>query len=176
MGGSSEDANAELLELSKKYNECRQRLQQVTAQIAGRDQDKLRAALTGKEVDALPDGVRTYKAIGRAFLVADKTKLLDGLEATVVDAAAEITKLQGVKAQFEKQLQTLEKEITEVMAARQPWPWLAIEKSLWLAAMTLSWLRSPVSNALDTVELLISVVGHVTEDIMGTDVCQRPKY
>lgn len=70
---------------------------QVNARIASTDRDLRRSMLTQKEVEALPEDVRTFQAVGKAFILQDRDSMKAILKEDAENAVA-LSKTLKVRA------------------------------------------------------------------------------
>lgn len=89
---ASEDDKRQFQETQKKYVECKSLLKQAHAQHKQKNTEKNRCELTLQELDGMPDDTRTFKALGKAFVLEDKSSLQEELKEGVSEASKEAEK------------------------------------------------------------------------------------
>lgn len=66
----------------------------MNARIAASDRDLRRSTLTQKEVESLPEDVRTYQAVGKAFILQDRDTMKEILKVDAEKAMAQSKSLK----------------------------------------------------------------------------------
>eukprot|EP00698_Gefionella_okellyi_P005992 TRINITY_DN15442_c0_g1_i1.p2 TRINITY_DN15442_c0_g1~~TRINITY_DN15442_c0_g1_i1.p2 ORF type:complete len:129 (-),score=28.34 TRINITY_DN15442_c0_g1_i1:433-819(-) len=112
-----EQAQKTFMSLRQKQSECSRNLAQARSAIQMHDRERKRSELTKAEVESLPAGTKTYRAVGKMFLLAPPQEVLAMLK-TEIETHKSDTAAIAKKAEFyEKTLQDTVKNITELKAA-----------------------------------------------------------
>jgi len=104
-----------ILELQNSLNDTKRKLYQTSAQLRSKDTSKRKSELTLREVLDLPNETRTYKAVGRAFLLTPLDEMASSLEDNIKSAEADITRLKTEAEYLEKTHDRQEKELGEMI-------------------------------------------------------------
>mmetsp|Transcript_12146 Transcript_12146/g.24201 ORF Transcript_12146/g.24201 Transcript_12146/m.24201 type:complete len:142 (-) Transcript_12146:212-637(-) len=115
----SEDKREAYTVLQTKYNAQRTQFNGVVQQLRVLDRDQKRNQLTLSELEALPDGTNTYKAIGKMFMQEPCQKIVEELAASVEKASDELVKLTEQHSALEKSLSETQDGIKELVTAAQ---------------------------------------------------------
>lgn len=112
----ADEANkAAFFEIQGRMIETTAKLKQVQSQIRSKETEKKRAYLTLEELQQVPDETKTYKSIGRTFVLEPKSVLINEQEQKFKDSETAIASLQTSKEHLEKQLGEVETNLKELL-------------------------------------------------------------
>eukprot|EP00244_Chara_vulgaris_P002332 TRINITY_DN14078_c0_g1_i1.p1 TRINITY_DN14078_c0_g1~~TRINITY_DN14078_c0_g1_i1.p1 ORF type:complete len:127 (-),score=29.04 TRINITY_DN14078_c0_g1_i1:36-416(-) len=112
---ASESQKEAFVELQGRLMETNAKLKQVSQQLLGKEREKRRAVITGQELDELPSDTRTFRAIGKMFVLQSRDDLMEELNTVVGDADKETAKLQSRKEYLERQMKEIENNFRELL-------------------------------------------------------------
>ncbi|KAM0933759.1 putative prefoldin beta [Dioscorea sansibarensis] len=112
---AEETSRTAFVELQGRIIETTAKLKQVQNQMRGKEGEKKRAYLTLEELRLLPDDTKTYKSIGKMFVLEPKSLLMNEQEQKFKDSECAITSLQTSKEYFEKQMGEVENNLRELL-------------------------------------------------------------
>lgn len=102
-----------------KFVETTQQAKHVTQTVMQREQDIRRAALTGTELEPLPEDINCYKGLGRSFVREPKEVIMNSLQETVTNSTADIEKAKSQKEYLQKTLNETEANIKELLQGNE---------------------------------------------------------
>ncbi|KAL6079621.1 hypothetical protein QOT17_000732 [Balamuthia mandrillaris] len=103
------------LELQEKLVKSNKDLNEVVQKVVINDRNKRKCRLTLEEIVNLPGGTRTYKSVGRAFLLAPREDIQKEMETYIQQCDDNVANLQKKKGYLESQIQQYEKGIEELI-------------------------------------------------------------
>ncbi|KAL2925658.1 Prefoldin subunit 1 [Bienertia sinuspersici] len=102
-------------EIQGRMVETTAKLKQVQNQIRIKETEKKRAYLTLEELQQVPDDTKTYKSIGRTFVLEPKSVLSNEQEQKYKDSETALASLQSSKEYLEKQMGEIENNLKELL-------------------------------------------------------------
>ncbi|PSC70188.1 prefoldin subunit 1 [Micractinium conductrix] len=101
--------------LKKEFDAKQAQLRNVDQQRRTVEAQLRRAAYTAAQLDELPDGVGTYRAVGKAYFLQPKAEVMGHLEEAVKGADGELKKLTANREVVAKAAEGLRGELTELI-------------------------------------------------------------
>ena len=102
------------MELTNRQTELRRHLMQLTQQLANGDRDRAIATVTLEELARLPPETRTYRAVGKMYVLQDKQKIQQDIAAAAADSAKADQDRLLLRGQFVKKLKESEAQSEEL--------------------------------------------------------------
>ena len=109
------DGFKQFVELQAKYAEATSQMKNLRSSVQQRENDRQRAKLTAKEMEAVEETARTFKPLGRSFVLEGRAELVKGLEETSAKATEEIEKAMAQREYLAKKLSDVETNLSELM-------------------------------------------------------------
>ncbi|EFN55572.1 hypothetical protein CHLNCDRAFT_134062 [Chlorella variabilis] len=103
--------------LKQEYDEKQARLRNLEQQKRAVEASLRRAAFTAAQLDEMPEDVRTYRAVGKAYFLQPKSAIMGHLEEAVRGSDGELKKLSSSREALAKAADSLRGELTEVVAS-----------------------------------------------------------
>lgn len=116
-GGSRRGASEEAMEVHEKFQQARREVMTLDHQIQSIQRDTKRTKITLDQCSNLPDGVTSYRSIGKMFLSSPTSAIQDFLNGACDRDTEKVEDLQKKKAYFERRAATLEAELKDMMSA-----------------------------------------------------------
>ena len=105
----------QFLELQKKMLLETNKLKKLESQTRTSEVEKRKCQLTLQELETLPEGVNTYRTIGRTFVLVDKNDMATELKQSIQDNEEFVGNSKDKKVYLEKQVKDAEEEIRELL-------------------------------------------------------------
>jgi len=105
-------------ELQSKIIETNRILGQVLNKINICKQEKRRNELTINELETIPDTTKTYKAVGKMFLLASKPQIKTEIVNSIKKHDSELQMLANQQKYLENEIGDCEKSIKELIVKR----------------------------------------------------------
>mmetsp|Transcript_71698 Transcript_71698/g.191276 ORF Transcript_71698/g.191276 Transcript_71698/m.191276 type:complete len:133 (-) Transcript_71698:98-496(-) len=125
----SEDKHEAFQTLQAKYGVVRRQLGIVSSQLSYAEMEKQRNKLTLVELEKLPEGTATYKAIGKMFLLVPSSRIIGDCQEAVAVADTRIGEFTGQKTALEKTATEVENSIRDIIMAARDKPSVASKES-----------------------------------------------
>ena len=106
----------QLVDLTNRQNELRKHVMQLTQQLASGDRERAVTTLTLRELEGLGAETKTYKAIGKAYVLEDQKELKKELEKEKESSAVRDKDRLKLRDQFVDKLKGSEKQSQELAA------------------------------------------------------------
>ncbi|KAG0556594.1 hypothetical protein KC19_11G065800 [Ceratodon purpureus] len=103
------------VELQGRLVETTSKLKQVQVQIRSKEAEKKRSFLTLEELDSLPEGTNTYRALGKAFVLEPKDELIKEQQTKAEESDTAIAALVSSKEYLERQMKDVESNFRELL-------------------------------------------------------------
>lgn len=113
------DAFKQFVELQGKYAEATSQMKALRDGVRMRENERARAKLTTKEMDAVEDETRLFKPLGRSFVLESKETLVKGLEEAAAAATADIENATARRDYLIKMLSEVETNLRELMQGNE---------------------------------------------------------
>jgi prefoldin subunit 1 len=110
----SED-DRQFYELDRHRQQARQRLYQLKSNSQMKQKIKRRSELCKAEIDILPNETKTYKAVGRMFLISPINEIKSELDKLISGAANDLSNYSSQEKQLTAELEQSEKNIQELV-------------------------------------------------------------
>lgn len=107
------------LELQVKMIETSKKIHDIDSEIIAVDRVLKQVTVNSRGISDLPEGTRTYEAVGRIFLLQDKDKLKKKFEEREGELKLRIKDLKDNKEYLEKNLKESENNIREMVQLRK---------------------------------------------------------
>eukprot|EP01112_Ceratiomyxa_fruticulosa_P009618 TRINITY_DN2518_c0_g1_i1.p1 TRINITY_DN2518_c0_g1~~TRINITY_DN2518_c0_g1_i1.p1 ORF type:complete len:124 (-),score=28.71 TRINITY_DN2518_c0_g1_i1:151-522(-) len=102
-------------ELQDRLMEQNRNLQQVKARIQMNTNEKKRSQFTLQEINTLPPSTRTYKAVGKAFILESIPSIKSEISKRIEKIDTEVTTLTNQTKYIERQILDTESGIKELI-------------------------------------------------------------
>lgn len=106
----------ELGELQPQYQNAHRELEQISYQIQALQRDRKRSELTNKDVGEMPEDTVMYQSVGKMFIQNTKEVMCSKLEQDVASMDTKVAALESRKVYLERQKDSLEANITELLS------------------------------------------------------------
>ena len=106
-------------ELQIKILENRSQAKIISAQTDALKRQIQHSKLTENELQSMDETVRMFEGVGRMFVLSEKKKVLEGLEAKAKQCGARIDSLEKSKEYLDKNLKESESSLRELIAVKQ---------------------------------------------------------
>lgn len=103
------------MELQQKMIDTSEKLRVADIQIADLTRNKMHAEITEREIVCLKPGTKTYKSVGRMFLLRDIPEVVQDLIKRQSTADEKIKDLQNNKGYLERNLKEAELNLREMV-------------------------------------------------------------
>ncbi|KAL4858182.1 hypothetical protein ACK3TF_001674 [Chlorella vulgaris] len=103
--------------LKQEFDEKQGRLRNLEQQKRSIEATLRRAAFTAAQLDDMPDDVRTYRSVGKAYFLQPKAAIMGQLEEVVKGSDAELKKLSSSREVLSKSTDSLRAELTELITS-----------------------------------------------------------
>eukprot|EP01132_Coremiostelium_polycephalum_P006064 gene6064-7554_t len=107
-----QELREKLINLNRNSNTLRQKIQST-------DTDKQRCLITLKEIETLPPQTKTYKAIGKMFLLSPKDSLRSDLKKQVDKDESDVKGLINQRKYIDAQIAEAEKSLKELVIMKK---------------------------------------------------------
>lgn len=115
----------QMMELNNRQNELRRHVMQLTQQLANGDRERAIARVTLDELERLSPNTKTYKTIGKMYLLEDQDKIKADLVKAKDDSGSADEDRLKLREQFvnklkesEAQSEELATSVTKMMGKR----------------------------------------------------------
>eukprot|EP00249_Psilotum_nudum_P005016 c18507_g1_i1 orf=300-695(-) len=115
MAAAQDMSKEAFIELQNKLVETTSKLKQVQMQIRNKEAEKKHALLTSEELEQLTDDIKTYRSVGRAFVLEPKAVLLSEQQERTKECDAAVSSLQSSKEYLERQMKEAENNFKELL-------------------------------------------------------------
>lgn len=112
----------QLWELQTRTTELRRHVVQLTAQLASAEKERQILAVTLCALEALPEGTRTYRAVGRMFALNEGADLRRDLESSAAESEKQSATKTALRDQFASKLKDAEAQAEQLAAAMKANP------------------------------------------------------
>ena len=119
MANFDADLSKAFKELQVKVITTTQQVKLAEAQIAQLSRNITHAKLTDQELSLLPNGTRTYQAVGRMFILEPIDQIRSDLKKKIEDGESKIKTIEKNKEQLQKSVKDHENSIREMLATRR---------------------------------------------------------
>ncbi|KAL3665446.1 hypothetical protein V7S43_009481 [Phytophthora oleae] len=106
----------ELQELQPQFQKIQRELEQIEAKLQAYSRQKKRLALVEREVADLPEGTNTYRSIGKMFLQTDREENAGAMKSEEKHVDEQVSSLEARKNYLNRQKQSVQDNITELLA------------------------------------------------------------
>ncbi|KAI8814237.1 Prefoldin [Cladochytrium replicatum] len=107
-----------LVETQVKLGEFSRQLQLVKSQQQARERERRLNELTVKELSVLDSTAKTYKSVGRMFLLTDVTVLTKNLQTQINDADKEIKALERAGNKIQSDLKDTQAAVRDLFGGQ----------------------------------------------------------
>lgn len=107
------------LELQVKMIETSKKIHDIDSEIIAVDRVLKQVMVNSRGISELPEGTKTYEAVGRIFLLQDLGKLRNKFEEREEELKLRIKDLKDKKEYLEKNLKESENNIREMVQLRK---------------------------------------------------------
>ncbi|EFA81148.1 prefoldin beta-like domain containing protein [Heterostelium album PN500] len=107
-----QEIREKLFNLNRNLNNIRQKIQVS-------DKDRQRCVITLKELETLPPNTKTYKSVGKMFLVAPKDTLKKELKKQVEKDEEDVKGLMNQGKYIDAQISETEKSLKELVITKK---------------------------------------------------------
>ncbi|KAF2068747.1 hypothetical protein CYY_009928 [Polysphondylium violaceum] len=107
-----QETREKLFTLTRSLNACRQRIQ-IT------DTDKQRCLITTRELESLPSNTKTYKAVGKMFIISPMNELKDELNKQAQKDEEDVKGLINQSKYLDAQIRDAEKSLQELVIMKK---------------------------------------------------------
>uniref|UniRef100_A0A7S3RAI2 Prefoldin subunit 1 n=1 Tax=Dunaliella tertiolecta TaxID=3047 RepID=A0A7S3RAI2_DUNTE len=107
------------MELHDRMLESSQALYKINTQERLKLKFKTRSELMLAELKAMPDDVRAYKSIGKAYFLAPKSEVMTEAETEISSLGSELKSLQAQRGIVQQKVKEAESEILELRRQTQ---------------------------------------------------------
>lgn len=106
-------------ELQKKYLEAKSLAKQAESTRKTREKEKNKAELTQQEIEPMSESTGMYKAVGKAFVLSDKSTLMSQLSESIDEAKKDSSKYSSQAEYMQKQADEHEQAIRELLHSNE---------------------------------------------------------
>ncbi|CAI5747325.1 unnamed protein product [Peronospora destructor] len=106
----------ELQELQPQYQKIQREFEQIEAKLAAFTRQKKRLALVEREVVDLPEHTNTYQSIGKMFVQTNREENVMSMKREEKRVDEQMSSLEARKNYLNRQKQTVQDNITELLA------------------------------------------------------------
>eukprot|EP01116_Phalansterium_solitarium_P008158 TRINITY_DN21558_c0_g1_i1.p1 TRINITY_DN21558_c0_g1~~TRINITY_DN21558_c0_g1_i1.p1 ORF type:complete len:124 (-),score=29.52 TRINITY_DN21558_c0_g1_i1:169-540(-) len=103
------------MELQGKMQDTSKLLQQVGARLNASERERRSSQLTLKELEELPEGVPTYKSVGKMYLISPISSIRSELSEGIMKSETELTNLRNQQKYLANSMNECEKSIKELL-------------------------------------------------------------
>mmetsp|Transcript_15226 Transcript_15226/g.25090 ORF Transcript_15226/g.25090 Transcript_15226/m.25090 type:complete len:114 (+) Transcript_15226:50-391(+) len=103
----AEEHHKQIAELQQRFLDTQRQLVTVETQLQLLQREKKKSELTLKELNDLPSGVRTYRPVGKMFLMATMRELTKELQSKITTAESDITHFVNSRQYLERQMREI---------------------------------------------------------------------
>lgn len=83
--------------------------------IKMKEREKKRCQLTLQEIEGLPNDVRAFKSVGKAFILSTKNKIQTDLEVSVEEFTKGVAEAEKEREYLQKSVQDVEENMKELL-------------------------------------------------------------
>mmetsp|Transcript_48609 Transcript_48609/g.122326 ORF Transcript_48609/g.122326 Transcript_48609/m.122326 type:complete len:119 (-) Transcript_48609:147-503(-) len=102
-------------ELQMKLLDMTKRIDELHAKMSVANREGIRARVTKKEIDSLPEDVRCFESVGRMFILCDQAELKKTLTTQCEAKTEYFAKLKKQEDYLVRQYEDLQKNMAELM-------------------------------------------------------------
>ncbi|KAE8894342.1 hypothetical protein PF005_g6321 [Phytophthora fragariae] len=106
----------ELQELQPQFQKIQRELEQIEAKLAAYARQQKRLALVEREVADLPEGTKTFRSIGKMFLQTTSDENAASMQDDEKHVNEQVSSLEARKNYLNRQKQSVQDNITELLA------------------------------------------------------------
>mmetsp|Transcript_11378 Transcript_11378/g.34816 ORF Transcript_11378/g.34816 Transcript_11378/m.34816 type:complete len:130 (+) Transcript_11378:257-646(+) len=105
----------QMMELQHRTQELRRHLAQISAQLQSAETERAILSLSLKHIEQLPADARTFKPVGKMFVLEGKDKLKEQLGAATKKSLEDSTQKTTLRQQFAAKLRENESQADELI-------------------------------------------------------------